>query len=167
LNGSTTPENSSKLFYATDDNTLYVYDPVGEEWNPVSSDVDLSNYWTIAQVDSAIMANIAFNVEDVTQILYTDKAINVRAFNNTGMDYQEGSIDFGITRDSTHTMGPYAFKQGAETTASGYFSAAFGYGTTASGTYSSAFGIQTTAPSTASSAFGQNTTASGSYSSAF
>ena len=101
----------------------------------------------------------AFNVEDVTQTHYTDKAINVRAFNNTGMDYQEGSIDFGITRDSIHTMGLYAFKQGLETTASGNYSSAFGQSTTASGYSSSAFGLGTTASGYYSSAFGYRTIA--------
>lgn len=86
----------------------------------------------------------AFNVEDVTQEAYIDKAINVKAFNNTGMSYSEGSIDFGITRNSTHTMGAYAFKLGVETTASGDHSLAFGSGTTANEYASIAIGQYST-----------------------
>lgn len=168
LNASTTSQNSAKLFYNTTDESLYVYDAVSETWNQVSADIDLSNFYTIAQVDSAINSKASpFNLIDVTQLIYADKAINVIAFDNTGMSYQEGSIDFGITRASTHTMGLYAFKQGLETTASGVGSSAFGYQTTASDDYSLAFGSNTTASGAASLAFGFYTTASGPASSAF
>lgn len=167
LNAATSAQNSAKLFYNTTDESLYVYDVVGEIWNPVSADIDLSEYYTIAQVDSAITASSPFNLIDVTQVDYTDKAINVKAFNNAGMSYSEGSIDFGVTRGSPHTMGLYAFKQGEETTASGDYSLAFGYQTTASGPGSSAFGYQTTSSGIASTAIGYETIASGVGSTAF
>lgn len=125
------------------------------------ADEDLANK---AYVDSKASP---FNIIDVTQQSYTDKAINVIPFNNTGMSYSEGSIDFGITRGTPHTMGVYAFKQGLNTTALGMASSAFGFQTVASGNYSSAFGRQTTASNAYSSAFGSETIASGQYSSAF
>ena len=133
----------------------------GTPENPVLS------YPTPEDIGAISTEQNAFNLEDVTQQFYTDKAINVIPFNNSGMGYREGSIDFGITRNFPHTMGLYAFKQGAETTASGSYSSAFGTRTIASGTASSAFGNSTIASGDYSSAFGSGTTASGDYSSAF
>jgi len=56
LDASTTSENSTKLFYDTDDGLLMVYNVSTSTWSPVSSDVDLTNYYTRSQVDSAITA---------------------------------------------------------------------------------------------------------------
>lgn len=127
------------------------------------ADEDLANK---AYVDSKASP---FNIIDVTQAFYTDKAINVIAFDNqnNGVVYQEGAIDFGVTRNASHTMGLYAFKQGIETTASGIASSAFGSGTTSTGYASVAFGEGTTASGIASTAFGNASTASAPASSAF
>lgn len=116
----------------------------GTPENPVLS------YPTPEDIGAISAEQNAFNVKDVTPTLYTDKAINVKAFNNTGMSYSEGSIDFGITRASDHTMGFYAFKQGLETQASGHISSAFGleteaneYASLAIGHYSTGGAVET------------------------
>lgn len=128
-----------------------------------------ANYTDRSLVDKAYVDSKAspFNIIDVTEEFYQDKAINVIPFNNTGMSYSEGAIDFGVTRDETHTMGSYAFKQGEETTATNYASSAFGSYTEASGFASSAFGSSTIASGVVSAAFGNGTEASGEASSAF
>lgn len=146
--------------------------PYGVRWNPGTYILGYlhdysSNFTDRSLVDKKYVDDqVAFNILDVSQFFFTDKAINVKPFNNVSVVYREGSIDFGISR-SAQTMGYYSFKQGVETVASGSYSSAFGEGSTASGVSSVAFGSGTLASSSASSAFGVSTKATGSYSSAF
>jgi len=74
------------------------------------------------------------------------------------------SAAFGL---GTTASAYYSTAFGSYNSASGHSSAAFGSYTTASGSYSTTFGYTTTASGYASAAFGTGTTASGGYSTAF
>lgn len=56
LTATTSAANTTKLFYDTDDQTLMVYDPISTTWSAVS--VDLTNYYTKSQVDSAVTSQL-------------------------------------------------------------------------------------------------------------
>ena len=124
LDASTTPGNSTKLFYDTDDESLMVYDPVSSAWSAVS--VDLSEYWTRTQVDSAI--NATFVLERIDEGGRTGWALRGRDPNLYG-NIGSNAIDYSASSGSSSTRG-----------ATGSSSLALGVDVTASGTRNIAMG---------------------------